>query len=86
LLRPGVPASEVVATGRDTAGIKDLADRGVVVRRGRRRAALTREIRFWADGGVSAAHTGFGWTRGGQLGGLATERKGFPCISASEQS
>ncbi|MCO5973851.1 SDR family oxidoreductase [Actinoallomurus soli] len=33
LLRRGVPASDVVATGRDTAGIKDLADRGVVVRR-----------------------------------------------------
>src|SRR6202012_3053265 len=33
LLRRGVPASEVVATGRDTTGIKDLADRGVVVRR-----------------------------------------------------
>ena len=33
LLRRGVPATDVVATGRDTAGIKDLADRGVVVRR-----------------------------------------------------
>jgi len=33
LLRRGVPASEIVATGRDVAGIKDLADRGVVVRR-----------------------------------------------------
>ncbi|GAB3969117.1 SDR family oxidoreductase [Actinoallomurus acanthiterrae] len=33
LLRRGVPASDVVATGRDTAGIKDLANRGVVVRR-----------------------------------------------------
>ncbi|MBO9556201.1 SDR family oxidoreductase [Cellulomonas sp.] len=33
LLRRGVPAAEVVATGRDTAGIKDLADRGVVTRR-----------------------------------------------------
>lgn len=33
LLRRGVPASDVVATGRDTARIKDLADRGVVVRR-----------------------------------------------------
>jgi NAD(P)H dehydrogenase (quinone) len=33
LLRRGVPAADVVATGRDTAGIKDLADRGVVVRR-----------------------------------------------------
>jgi NAD(P)H dehydrogenase (quinone) len=33
LLRRGVPASEVVATGRDTSGLKDLADRGVVVHR-----------------------------------------------------
>ncbi|MBS2532781.1 SDR family oxidoreductase [Catenulispora sp. NF23] len=33
LLRRGVPAAGIVATGRDTAGIKDLADRGVVVRR-----------------------------------------------------
>ena len=33
LLRRGVPAARIVATGRDTAGIKDLADRGVVVRR-----------------------------------------------------
>jgi NAD(P)H dehydrogenase (quinone) len=33
LLRRGVPASDIVATGRDIAGIKDLADRGVVVRR-----------------------------------------------------
>ncbi|MEU2742596.1 SDR family oxidoreductase [Streptomyces sp. NPDC007095] len=33
LLRRGVPASEIVATGRDIAGIKDLADRGVVARR-----------------------------------------------------
>ena len=33
LLRRGVPASQIVATGRDIAGIKDLADRGVVVRR-----------------------------------------------------
>jgi NAD(P)H dehydrogenase (quinone) len=33
LLRRGVPASDVVATGRDIAGIKDLADRGVGVRR-----------------------------------------------------
>jgi NAD(P)H dehydrogenase (quinone) len=33
LLRRGVPASEIVATGRDIARIKDLADRGVVVRR-----------------------------------------------------
>jgi NAD(P)H dehydrogenase (quinone) len=33
LLRRGVPASDVVATGRDIAGIKDLADRGVVLRR-----------------------------------------------------
>ncbi|MER6081299.1 SDR family oxidoreductase [Streptomyces sp. NPDC001833] len=33
LLRRGVPASQIVATGRDTSRIKDLADRGVVVRR-----------------------------------------------------
>lgn len=33
LLRRGVPAPDIIATGRDTAGIKDLADRGVVVRR-----------------------------------------------------
>ena len=33
LLRRGVPASDIVATGRDVTGIKDLADRGVVVRR-----------------------------------------------------
>jgi NAD(P)H dehydrogenase (quinone) len=33
LLRRGVPASGVVATGRDVTGIKDLAERGVVVRR-----------------------------------------------------
>ena len=33
LLRRGVPGSQIVATGRDVAGIKDLADRGVVVRR-----------------------------------------------------
>ena len=33
LLRRGVPAPDIIATGRDTAGIKDLAARGVVVRR-----------------------------------------------------
>ncbi|MFI5755415.1 SDR family oxidoreductase [Streptomyces sp. NPDC051569] len=33
LLRRGVRPSEIVATGRDTDKIKDLADRGVVVRR-----------------------------------------------------
>jgi NAD(P)H dehydrogenase (quinone) len=33
LLRRGVPAPQIIATGRDVAGIKDLADRGVVVRR-----------------------------------------------------
>lgn len=32
LLRRGVPASEIVATGRSTDKIKDLADRGVTVR------------------------------------------------------
>jgi NAD(P)H dehydrogenase (quinone) len=33
LLRRGVPASDIIATGRDIAGIKEFADRGVVVRR-----------------------------------------------------
>ncbi|MBE1496199.1 NAD(P)H dehydrogenase (quinone) [Amycolatopsis lexingtonensis] len=33
LLRRGVPASRIVATGRDLAALKDLADRGVVARR-----------------------------------------------------
>ena len=33
LLRRGVPAGEVVATGRRTEALADLADRGVVVRR-----------------------------------------------------
>ncbi len=33
LPRRAVPPSQIVATGRDIAGIKDLADRGVVVRR-----------------------------------------------------
>jgi len=33
LLRRGVPAPDIVATGRDTTTITDLADRGVVVRR-----------------------------------------------------
>jgi NAD(P)H dehydrogenase (quinone) len=33
LLRRGVPASDLVATGRDTDRIKDLAGRGVTVRR-----------------------------------------------------
>lgn len=33
LLRRGVPASRIIATGREVAGIKDLADRGVAVRR-----------------------------------------------------
>jgi len=32
LLRRGVPAADIVATGRNLTGIKDLADRGVVVR------------------------------------------------------
>ena len=32
LLRRGIPAAEIIATGRNIAGIKDLADRGVVVR------------------------------------------------------
>lgn len=33
LLERGVPAGEIVATGRSTAKLADLADRGVVVRR-----------------------------------------------------
>ena len=33
LLRRAVPAADIVATGRDVAGLEDLADRGVVVRR-----------------------------------------------------
>ncbi|MFF4803839.1 SDR family oxidoreductase [Streptomyces sp. NPDC001351] len=33
LLRRGIPAADIIATGRDIAGIKDLADRGVTVRR-----------------------------------------------------
>ncbi|BBC93334.1 SDR family oxidoreductase [Streptomyces griseofuscus] len=33
LLRRGVPAADVIATGRDISRIKDLADRGVTVRR-----------------------------------------------------
>jgi NAD(P)H dehydrogenase (quinone) len=33
LLARGVPAGEIVATGRDTGKLADLADRGVVVRR-----------------------------------------------------
>jgi NAD(P)H dehydrogenase (quinone) len=33
LLRRAVPAADIVATGRDVAGLKDLAERGVVVRR-----------------------------------------------------
>lgn len=33
LLRRAVPPAEIVATGRDISGIKDLAERGVVVRR-----------------------------------------------------
>jgi len=32
LLRRGVPASDIIATGRNVTGIKDLAERGVVVR------------------------------------------------------
>lgn len=33
LLRRGVPAAQIIATGRDITGIKDLADRGIVTRR-----------------------------------------------------
>ncbi|MFE9424920.1 NmrA family NAD(P)-binding protein [Kitasatospora sp. NPDC006697] len=33
LLRRGIPAADIIATGRDIAKIKDLADRGITVRR-----------------------------------------------------
>ncbi|MGV9344514.1 SDR family oxidoreductase [Streptomyces spiralis] len=33
LLRRGIPAADIIATGRNVAGIKDLADRGVTARR-----------------------------------------------------
>jgi NAD(P)H dehydrogenase (quinone) len=33
LLRRGIPAADIIATGRDITGIKDLADRGITVRR-----------------------------------------------------
>ncbi|WP_078917426.1 SDR family oxidoreductase [Streptomyces sp. NRRL S-813] len=33
LLRRGIPAADIIATGRNIAGIKDLADRGVTARR-----------------------------------------------------
>ncbi|MEU3548769.1 SDR family oxidoreductase [Streptomyces longwoodensis] len=33
LLRRGIPAADIIATGRDIAGIKDLTDRGITVRR-----------------------------------------------------
>ena len=33
LLDAGTPAGDIIATGRDVAGVKDLADRGVVARR-----------------------------------------------------
>lgn len=33
LLRRGIPAADIIATGRNIAGIKDLADRGITVRR-----------------------------------------------------
>jgi hypothetical protein len=32
LLRRGIPAADIIATGRDIAGIKDLADRGITSR------------------------------------------------------
>jgi NAD(P)H dehydrogenase (quinone) len=50
LLRRGVPAPDVVATGRDVTGIKDLADRGVVVRR----------ADFTDPGSLAAAFAGAG--------------------------
>lgn len=33
LLRRGIATADIIATGRDIAGIKDLADRGITVRR-----------------------------------------------------
>ncbi|MEU6511818.1 SDR family oxidoreductase [Streptomyces sp. NPDC046942] len=33
LLRRGIPATDIIATGRDIVRIKDLADRGITVRR-----------------------------------------------------
>ncbi|MFC9930493.1 SDR family oxidoreductase [Streptomyces sp. NPDC127190] len=33
LLRRGIPAGDIIATGRDTGRIQDLADRGITVRR-----------------------------------------------------
>jgi NAD(P)H dehydrogenase (quinone) len=33
LLRRGIPAADIIATGRDIAGIKDMADGGITVRR-----------------------------------------------------
>ncbi|SHM92566.1 SDR family oxidoreductase [Actinacidiphila paucisporea] len=33
LLQRGIPAADIIATGRDTTRIKDLADRGITVRR-----------------------------------------------------
>ncbi|MGW5771802.1 SDR family oxidoreductase [Streptomyces longwoodensis] len=33
LLRRGIPAADIIATGRDIARIKDLSDRGITVRR-----------------------------------------------------
>jgi len=50
LLRRGVPASDIVATGRDITGIKDLAERGVVVRR----------ADFTDPGSLAAAFAGAG--------------------------
>jgi len=50
LLRRGVPAPDVVATGRDVTGIRDLADRGVVVRR----------ADFTDPGSLAAAFAGAG--------------------------
>jgi NAD(P)H dehydrogenase (quinone) len=50
LLRRGVPAADVIATGRDVTGIKDLAERGVVVRR----------ADFTDPGSLAAAFAGAG--------------------------
>jgi NAD(P)H dehydrogenase (quinone) len=50
LLRRGVPAPDIIATGRDVSGIKDLAERGVVVRR----------ADFTDPGSLAAAFAGAG--------------------------
>jgi NAD(P)H dehydrogenase (quinone) len=48
LLRRGIPAAQIIATGRNVAAIKDLAERGVVVR----------EADFAAPDSLAAAFAG----------------------------